>query len=294
MMDRPWYKRYGADFVHGALGLTLEEKGAYSLCLDLIYDRGGPIPDDARWLAGVCGCSVRKWNSIRARLILAEKIFELDGFIMNSRARKELEKSSKIARKEPENPPKVPPKQAENEPASNESNDLASEKGLYARDNYQKLEARDQKEKKDLSDERSKENPSGDLELTRPEFLDRSGFAAWWKLYPRKVGKRKAEAKYRGIIRQQEATATQLATGLAASVAYWDAAGKETEHIPHPTTWLEGGRWADDYTTRKRASTYDIVKARARNGVDHGDSGTGALDGPGEADQPGPPTLPAR
>jgi uncharacterized protein YdaU (DUF1376 family) len=58
-----WYKRCGADFIHGTMMLSLEEKGAYSLCLDLIYDRGGPIPDDARWLSGVCGVSLRKWGS---------------------------------------------------------------------------------------------------------------------------------------------------------------------------------------------------------------------------------------
>src|SRR3546814_8063377 len=89
MSARPWYKRYGADFVHGSLGLSLEEKGAYSLCLDLIYDRGGPIPDDDRWLAGVCGVSIRKWKAVRARLIEAGKIIERDGRLSNHSAEKE-------------------------------------------------------------------------------------------------------------------------------------------------------------------------------------------------------------
>ena len=78
---RPWYKRFGADFVHGTLGLSLEEKGAYSLCLDLIYDRGGPIPDDARWLSGVCGVSVRKWTALRERLIDTGKLVVRDGVV---------------------------------------------------------------------------------------------------------------------------------------------------------------------------------------------------------------------
>ena len=29
------------------------------LLIDLIHDRGGPIPDDAQWIARVCGCSTR-------------------------------------------------------------------------------------------------------------------------------------------------------------------------------------------------------------------------------------------
>lgn len=81
MTRRPWYKRDGAAFISGTMGLTLEEKGAYSLCLDLIYSEGGPIRDDARWLAGVCGVSLRKWATLRDRLIMAGKLSCEDGFI---------------------------------------------------------------------------------------------------------------------------------------------------------------------------------------------------------------------
>ncbi|ACT57624.1 hypothetical protein FXW30_05085 [Candidatus Liberibacter asiaticus] len=34
--NRPWYKRYPANFISGILELTLEQKGAYSIILDLI------------------------------------------------------------------------------------------------------------------------------------------------------------------------------------------------------------------------------------------------------------------
>jgi uncharacterized protein YdaU (DUF1376 family) len=124
MSGRPWYKRYGADFVHGTLGLTLEQKGAYSLCLDLIYDRGGPIPDDARWLAGVCGCSVRKWNSIRALLLEAGKLVEIDGRLTNFRAEKEIENAAKTSRKLAESGAKGGAKRAEKLGDYSENNDL--------------------------------------------------------------------------------------------------------------------------------------------------------------------------
>ena len=68
-MTRPWYRRFPDNFIAGTVGLTLEEKGAYSLVLDLMYVRGGPVPDEPRYIAGVCNCSVRKWNAIRAKLI---------------------------------------------------------------------------------------------------------------------------------------------------------------------------------------------------------------------------------
>lgn len=148
MSERPWYKRYGADFVHGSLGLSLEEKGAYSLCLDLIYDRGGPIPDDARWLAGVCGISVRKWNTIRQALLDAQKLHLVDGGLHNKRAIIELEKSLKTSRKHAENGAKGGNKRAENARQSNENNDLDQ-----ARLNHRahKPEARDQRKKDDAN-----------------------------------------------------------------------------------------------------------------------------------------------
>lgn len=86
MAARPWYKRYASDFIAATLHMTLEEKGAYSMVLDLIYDRGGPIPDDSRWIARVCGCSTRRWNQLRDRLVELEKITVENGFIDNDRA----------------------------------------------------------------------------------------------------------------------------------------------------------------------------------------------------------------
>ncbi|QEE20402.1 DUF1376 domain-containing protein [Youhaiella tibetensis] len=124
MNSRPWYKRYGSDFISGTLGMTLEEKGAYSILLDLIYDRGGPIPDDARYIAGVCGCSVRKWNTIRDRLIALGKIAVFDGVISNSRADKELEISAKSADERAESGRKGGEKSAQKRGQPSRNNEL--------------------------------------------------------------------------------------------------------------------------------------------------------------------------
>lgn len=157
----PWYKRYPSDFIAGTLGMTLEEKGAYSILLDLIYDRGRPVPDDARYLAGVCGCSVRKWNAIRQRLIDLGKIVCEGGTISNRRAEKEIETAAKIARKLAENGAKGGNKKADNAAAASETNDLALAEPTLTRV-LQKPEARSQsqKEEPDL--------PSGDAPLRSP------------------------------------------------------------------------------------------------------------------------------
>ena len=123
-MSARWYKRCGADFIHGTMMLTLEEKGAYSLCLDLIYDRGGPIPDDARWISGVCGVSIRKWNSIRDRLIETGKITVLNGELSNARADFELVSMEKYSRNQAESGAKGGRKRAENDANSRKNKDL--------------------------------------------------------------------------------------------------------------------------------------------------------------------------
>lgn len=123
-MSARWYKRCGADFIHGTMMLTLEEKGAYSLCLDLIYDRGGPIPDDARWLSGVCGVSIRKWNAIRQRLLDLGKLSAGHGMLSNARADLELVSATLYSRERAESGAKGGRKRAENAALPKENNDL--------------------------------------------------------------------------------------------------------------------------------------------------------------------------
>ena len=124
MTSAPWYRRFPDNFIAGTVGLTLEEKGAYSLVLDLIYVRGGPVPDEPRYIAGVCNCSVRKWNAIRQRLIDLGKIEAVDGVLLNRRAEKELEISSKSAQERAESGAKGGNKTAEKQAETSKVKDL--------------------------------------------------------------------------------------------------------------------------------------------------------------------------
>jgi uncharacterized protein YdaU (DUF1376 family) len=102
-MSGRWFKFNPKAFLEGVVdaGLTPEERGAYITLLCLIYQRGGPIPDDARWLAGNCGISVRAWKILRDALVAKGKIsITEDGRLMNDRARRELESFASDARVE--------------------------------------------------------------------------------------------------------------------------------------------------------------------------------------------------
>jgi len=122
MSANPWHRRYHSDALAGMLSLTLEERGAYQTVLDLIYDRGGPIMDNERLLAGYMGCSIRKWRSLREVLIAKGKLVAADGHLSNSRAEKEIENDAKTRRKLAENGSKGGHKKAENSEKANENN----------------------------------------------------------------------------------------------------------------------------------------------------------------------------
>jgi uncharacterized protein YdaU (DUF1376 family) len=236
MSGRPWYKRYGADFVHGCLGLTLEEKGAYSLCLDLIYDRGGPIPDDARWLAGVCGVSLRKWASLRGRLIEAGKLVERDGRLSNIRAEKEIEAAAKTAQKLAESGAKGGEKRAENARSLSNNNDVGQASLKHTRIN-QIPEAREDRSDADASDAGSASSRPVQDDGWPADYR-----ARFWSAYPNKVGKDKALPLLDRIRKSRRVSFDKLMSGLDAYIA----SKPPDRQWCNPATWLNQGRWDDE------------------------------------------------
>lgn len=100
---RRWIPVYPDDWLSGTLDLTLEQEAAYLRVCLLIYARGGPIPDNERWLAGACRVSTRRWRALRQALVDAGKITIEGGLIRQSRCEFELEKAANFARKQREN-----------------------------------------------------------------------------------------------------------------------------------------------------------------------------------------------
>lgn len=86
-------------------------------------------------------------------------------------------------------------------------------------------------------------------------------FDAWWKEYPRKVGKPKAMSAYRTATGRKKVPPEVLLEALRRWAAYWKAKN-EPEFIPHPTTWLNQERWNDPVPALPRgrnASAIDEV-----------------------------------
>lgn len=69
-----------------------------------------------------------------------------------------------------------------------------------------------------------------------------SGFAEWYSHYPRKTGKAAAEKAYAKALKRVDAP-----TLLSAVVRYKaDPNLPEKQYIPHPSKWLNDGRWEDE------------------------------------------------
>lgn len=119
----PYHRRYQGDALQGYRKLTLEQRGAYTTILDLIYDEGGPIDNNERWLAGAWNCSLRKARALLAELIELRKIYiTRDGKISNHRAEQEIGNALKISRKRAENGSKRKDNPSEKPEKTNKNN----------------------------------------------------------------------------------------------------------------------------------------------------------------------------
>lgn len=99
----------------------------------------------------------------------------------------------------------------------------------------------------------------GDITLRARKGPDRKrvaeGFLAFWEAYPRKVGKDDAAKAFTKAMARIDA-ADPLAVildGIERAMPGWT----DKQFIPHPATWLNKGRWADEAP--------EITSPRARN-----------------------------
>lgn len=73
------------------------------------------------------------------------------------------------------------------------------------------------------------------------------GFAEFWELYPKKLGKQDAEKAWvkANLNGQTEAILSALRT----QKGWADWVKDEGQFIPYPATWINGKRWKDEITT---------------------------------------------
>ena len=216
--------------------------------LDLMYMRGGPVPDQPQEISRIMGVSVRKWKSLRADLLAVGKIYEFEGHLSNERVDRELperiaeggplsengrkggkkraENCSRVARELSESCSKRSDKNAENEGVDNENNNLGEKRLENKGPKHPSiLETRDYIDKKNIKKE---------LEILFSEF---------WLAFPKSVGKSVACKSLAKAIADTEFKI--IMDGLKQAKAVWDDAATQTQFIPNASTWLGQRRWED-------------------------------------------------
>jgi len=79
-----------------------------------------------------------------------------------------------------------------------------------------------------------------ETETETEKNIDQTAFDRFWKAYPRRVGKKVAEKALAKALR--ETSIDTIIGALVRQTPSWT----DPKFIPHPATWLNAGRWADE------------------------------------------------
>ena len=83
-------------------------------------------------------------------------------------------------------------------------------------------------------------------------------FEEFWKLYPRKLAKKKAEESFKKAVKVVDSK--DIIAGLKKYLTVW--AGKEHDFIPHASTWLNQHRWEDEINPIAKPNGLDLTKLK--------------------------------
>jgi hypothetical protein len=93
-------------------------------------------------------------------------------------------------------------------------------------------------------------------------------FDLFWTIYPLKVGKKKAQEAFKKAL-----TETDMATLIAGATRYAEDPNRVEAYTAHPTTWLNGGRWADQplperELSKEEKAARELAEARRRSEIE--------------------------
>jgi len=94
-----WYKHDPAAFLEGTVELTLEERGAYIVLIDLLYARAPINHVTDELVMSAARINRQRWNRLKISLIAKGKVQESDGHLTVNRFKKVLENFQETSKK---------------------------------------------------------------------------------------------------------------------------------------------------------------------------------------------------
>lgn len=248
-MSQPWMKFYPRDWRgdQALRAVSIAARGFWMECLCIMHEakpyghlllNGEKVEGDT--LARMTGTSTEEATALLAELTKAGVLSVTNkGVVFSRRMTKDHSRSTK-GRKAVE---KRYTQDAENKRETSGPNRSPTREPAT-----QKPEARNQKEK------------DSSLPLGDPVEAD---FDEWYALYPHKVGRGAALKAYRAA--RKKTGKGELLDAVKRFSAAKARDGTEKRFIPHPATWLNGERWADE-APAPQANSHAGVIQQARPG----------------------------
>lgn len=213
---QPYVRFFASDWLGGTRGMKAAEVGVYITLIAMMYERCEPLPEDHKRLARQCGCAVSTFVGILEMLVEDGKVTRDGAGLWNNRVEKEFKWRSK------------------NSQQSSEAAHARWEKSKE--NNGEEMQAQCERNASGMPNQK----PETRNQNKQPQPPD--GFEAWYAEYPKKVGKGQARAKYHAACKKiSPDKLLEAVKKFAASQV-----GKDPKFIPHPATWLNGERWADE------------------------------------------------
>lgn len=252
MSDEPlqWYKREQRLFLSATAGWTLENKGAYSILIDLIMDQPKGLVDNDQWVAGQLGTSVRKWRKIKTYLIEQGKISVNNGIISNKKADK-VKINQRLYRDQ----------NAENRKNANKNKNKAQPFVASCEDN-KILDLDTTNVVSYMSDCPKSSKAKGDAKALA------DGFERFWKRYPHKVSKKPAALAFFKAARShgEQVVMDGLERALSMDRRFTNSMTNNGRCItPHAATWLNAQGFLDEHASSQNGKTDAGGQSRAGN-----------------------------
>lgn len=215
-MSLPYMKMYWGDYLGDTAHLTAIQHGGY-LLLIAHYWRTGSIPNDAQKLARITRMSVKEWSRHGPTI--------MEFFPDGKHARIERERDDARLKSEKNRRSAETRWNAGEQPKSLINNDGHDAFALQSQSVGNANQNHNQNQNK-------KNTPL-------PPSRGSDGFDLFWEAYPRKVSKGAAAKAWKAAIKK--ASADEIVGGVK-RFKFSD----DPQFIPHPATWLNAERWADE------------------------------------------------